>query len=309
MAQEEFTRGLPGAEEGDGFRGRIAAALLHAEEIGQYGWGRSAHARLIREPLRSLPERWPVGVSALVRDTAHTAWGDEAASSPRAVFFRETVLIAARLRLARLDLAAASRILEQSEPGRDAALMWQLAAVWAVRARYVREHDLWPDVRELLREAASRRLLSPAAGRMSSRAVARGLADPDDLNLRLALTALSMGRRKRAADRLAEVSDEPAAVLRVPRLLLESEALRSDGRLEPATAALHDALELAPDCQVVVAALVAALEAAGRWDEAAALAGERLRARQSTHPWAQFLNTWAVVEEPALDWLRDLVRA
>ncbi len=306
--QSAFVDSLPPAEVASGFWGRIAAALLHAEDLAQTGWGASTHPRLIRDPLRSLPGHWPGAVSALHRDAARTAWGDEAASNPRELFFRETILAVARLRLARLDLAAASRILELAEPRRDAALRWQLAAVWTVRARFTREEDLWPKVRDLLADAASRRFLDSAEGRSSSRLAARALADPDDRNLRLAVALIGMGRRQEAADRLARVSERPAPRLQVPRLLLEAEAHRFRGQLPRATVLLREASLLAPDSQVVIAALVAALQAAGLWDEAAALANDRLRAGERTLPWADFLLTWASTDEPALDWLRSLVR-
>ena len=306
--QSEFLRSLPPADAPGGFRTRIAAGLLHAEDIAHFGWGRSAHLRLLRDPVRALPRRWPPGVSALVRDEARAAWGDKGAADPRELFFRELVLTAARLRLARLDLAAASRILEQAEPRRDAALGWQLAAVWTVRARFVREAELWPQVRDLLRDGDSRRFAGAAAGRASLRLVARAMSDPDDRNLRLAVAALGMDRTRRAADRLREVGEDPAGPLRVPRLLLEAEVQRAGGHLQHATATLREAAGLAPDSQVVVAALAAALQAAGLREEAAALAADRLRGREPTRPWADFLMTWAGPEEPALDWLRGLVR-
>ena len=308
-AQVGFVKSLPPSDEAAGLRGRLAAALVHAEAEGHFGWGRNSHHRLIRDPLRSLPRRWPAGVSAVHREAARAAWGDEGASDFKMLIRREVILTASRLRLARMDLASATRILEQAEPRGDAALLWQLAVVKAVRARYVREDDLWPEVRDALRDAASRQLVSPSVGRVSSRVVARCLSDPDDRNLRLALAALGMGRKRRAADRLSEVSEQPATLLRVPRLLIEAEALLAEGHLPHAIAGLREAVVLAPASQAAVAALVAALEAHGQWDEAAALASEQLRLPETSRPWTDFLITWAEPQEPALDWLHDLLRA
>ena len=72
-------------------------------------------------------------------------------------------------------------------------------------------------------------------------------------------------------------------------------------------AGLREAVDLAPTSHAVVAALVAALEARGRWDEAAELATEAMALPRGDRVWADFLITWAEPVEPSLDWLRNLV--
>lgn len=305
-AQQGFFERLPPADEIEGFRGRLAAALMHAETMAHFGWTRAMWS--IEEPVDDLPRDWVRGIPGELREEAVAAWGDEGASDLRRLLWREVVLSAARLRLARLDLLSATRILEEADPRRDAAIGWQLAVVWSVRARYVREDELWSDARELFREAARRGLVSRAVSRHSPRTVARALGDRDDLNLRLALVALGQGRIGRAADRLREVNDHPAHWLRVPRFMLLGETRMAQEQLDPAIAELREAVELAPASHAVVAALVAALEARGRWDEAAELATEQMGLRDGDRVWADFLITWAKTSEPSLEWLRNLVR-
>ena len=306
-AQRGFFDLLPPAHEPEGFKGRLASALMHAETAAHFGWNPMSEHRLFRDPVNRLPRQWVRGLPDSLREEAAVAWGEEGASDFRRLIWRELVLSAARLRLARMDLLTASRILEEADPTRDAALQWQLAAVWSVRARYVHEKALWSDVRDLFREAASRRLVSRETGLQSPRTVARALGDPDDLNLRLALVALGQGREGRAADRLREVSERPALQLRVPRLLLLGETGLAENRLSQAVANLREAVELAPDSHAVVAALVSALGARGRWDEAAELATEQMGLRDGPRVWGDFLITWAQPSEPSLDWLRNLV--
>lgn len=308
-AQRGFLDQLPPPYELEGFRGRLAASLMHAETLAHFGWNPMAEHRLFRDPVNQLPSEGVRGFPGPLWEEALAAWGEEGVSDFRRLIWREVVLTAARLRLARLDLLAATRILEEAEPLRDAAIGWQLAAVWSVRARYVREDELWSDARELLREAASRRLVSPETARGSSRTVARLLGDSDDLNLRLALVALGQNRHRRAADRLEEVSEQLAAPLRVPRLMLLAETQIAQNRLAPAVANLREAVDLAPTSHAVVAALVAALEARGRWDDAAELATEAMGRRDGDRVWSDFLITWASPREPSLEWLRNLVRA
>ncbi len=304
--QQDFFDHLPPANQLEGFQERLAAALMHAETVAQFGWNHASWA--FREPVESLPRQWVQGLPDHLVEEAIAGWGEEGASDVRKLLWREIVLAAARQRLARMDLLSASRVLEAADPRRDPALTWQLAVVWSVRARYVREKELWRDARELFREAASERLVSRAVALQSPRTVARALGDPDDLNLRLALVALGQGRIGRAADRLREVSEKPnSELLRVPRLLLLGEARIAEGRLDPAIAGLRAAVDLAPTSSAVVAALVAALETRGRWDEAAELATEQLGLREGDRVWIDFLTTWAEASEPSLDWLRRLV--
>ncbi len=305
-AQRGFLDRLPPVRDPEGLRARMAAALLHAETVAHFGWNRAIWS--IREPVDELPRRWPGDLPDQARQEAVASWGREGAGNFRNLFWREVVLMAARLRLARMDLLSASRILVEAEPGRDAAIAWQLAVVWSVRARYVREDGLWSDTRDLFREAARRKLVSREVSVNSFRTVARALGDEDDLNLRLALVALGEGRTSRAADRLREVRDKPALRLQLPRLMLLGETRIAENRLDHAVRDLRQAVELAPTSHAVVAALVAALEARGRWDEAAELATEQMGLERGDRAWTDFLITWAKPQEPALDWLRNLVR-
>lgn len=305
-AQSGFLRSLPGPDEPAGFLAGLAAGLLHAEAVAHFGLGPHVHGRLILDPLAALPSRWPLGASG--RPAASLAWGPAGASDFRSLLRREALLAAARMRLAVFDLAAASRILAGAESARDPALLWQLGAIRAVRARYLGEAELWAEVERELRRAVSRELLGPAEGRASPRAVARALTDPDDLNLRLALAALGRGRDAEAAEALSRVSAEPAARLVVPRLLLEGELRLARGRLPGAISRLREASALAPASQAAAAALAAALEAHGQPAEAGSIAAAALRVPRSTEPWTEFLFTWAAPAEPALDWLRGLVR-
>ena len=304
-AREDFFDSLPAANELEGFRGRLAAALMHAETVAHFGWNRAIWP--IKEPMDDLPREWVPGIPDHLRQEAVAAWGEAGASDLRKLLWREVVLTAARARLARMDLLSASRVLEESDPKRDAALAWQLAVVWSVRARYVREEELWRETRDFFREAASQELVGRAVGLGSPRTVARALGDSDDLNLRLALVALGQGRAGRAADRLAEVREQAAPHLRVPRLMLLGETRIAQNRLGPAIDGLREAVELAPTSHAVVAALVAALEARGRWDEAAELAAEQMGLQRGERVWADFLIAWAQSVEPSLDWLRNLV--
>ena len=304
--QRDFFERLPPAYEIEGFRGRLAAALMHAETVAHFGWNHAVWA--FREPVEELPREWVQGLPDSLVEEAMAGWGEEGASDFRRLLWREVVLSAARTRLARMDLLSATRILEEADPRRDPALAWQLAAVWSVRARYVREKELWGDARDLFREAASQRLVSRTVALKSSRTVARALGDRDDLNLRLALVALGQGRIGRAADRLREVSEKPSAhLLWVPRLMLLGETRIAQEQLDPAIAGLREAVNLAPTSHAVVAALAAALEARGRWDEAAELATEQMALPRGDRVWADFLITWANPREPSLDWLRKLV--
>lgn len=306
QAQRDFFEQLPPADEVEGFRARLAAALMHAESVAHFGWTRAMWS--IGEPVSELPRRWVQGLPDGFREEATAAWGDEGASDLRKLLWREVVLTAARLRLARLDLLSATRILEEANPRRDAAIGWQLAAVWSVRARYVREDDLWSDARDLFREAARRGLVSRAVSLRSPRTVARALGDRNDLNLRLALVALGQGRIGRAADRLREVDDHPPHWLRVPRLMLLGEMRLARERLDPAITDLREAVELAPTSHAVAAALAAALAAGGHWDEAAELAAKQMALPRGDRIWTDFLITWADSQEPSLEWLRNLVR-
>ncbi len=305
-AQSGFLRPLPRPDAPAGFGPRLAAALLHAEAVAHFGLGPHVHLRLVLDPLESLPRRWPPGVPG--RPATRAAWGEAGASDIRALLRRELLLAAARMRLAIFDLAGAARILAGAESAGDPALRWQLAGVRAVRARYLGEAELWPEVGRAFRRATSAELLRPGEGRASPRAVARAMTDPDDLNLRLALAALGRGRGPEAARSLARVSGEPAERLLVPKLLLAGELRFAEGRLSRAISDLRQAVALAPASQAAATALAMALGAAGQWDEAAELATGALRVPRTTAPWTDFLLTWAEPREPGLEWLRSLAR-
>ena len=60
-----------------------------------------------------------------------------------------------------------------------------------------------------------------------------------------------------------------------------------------------------PTSPAAVAALVAAQQAAGRWDEAAALASDFLSMRVEERPWLDFITTWAEFGE-GLPWLHEV---
>ena len=182
------------------------------------------------------------------------------------------------------------------------AAEWQLATTSAFQARYLRDDHLWPDARGGLHDAVAR-----WAGRLpdkgaSPRAIVQAMADPDDLHLRFALVALGRGYRRAAARDLQEVRGEVAPRLRLPRLLLEAELDLAEGRVRPAIEGLQAAARTEPTSPAAVAALVAALQAAGRWDEAAS---DFLSVREKARPWLAFLTAWAEFGE-GLPWLRQV---
>ena len=273
----------------------------------------SSHISLLDGPCRSLPDRWIVGLPASYREEARAAWGDAAASDPRRVLFREVVLAAARPRLAILGIADATQILEEAGPDEDPVIRWQLAAVWAFRAHYVRENGLWDNVRETYEARSVRNLIPADVGASSPRIVARAMSDADDQNLRLAFTHFGQNRRDDAERNLDRIRPEPWTRLRVPHRLLEGKARMERGQFRPASDAYRMAAEAGPQSQFAVAALVAALQATGQFDEAAALSRDWLSGdfgpgvHIDTHPWLYFLLTWAQSRGPDFEWLRSLV--
>ena len=213
--------------------------------------------------------------------------------------------MAARSRLARLDIRSARRVLNYAVQFRDPAAEWQLATTSAFQARYLRDDHLWPDARGGLRDGVGRWSGHFPEPGVSPRAIVRAMADPDDLHLRLAMVALGRGYRRAAARDLREVRDEVAPRLRLPRRLLEAELDLAEGRVRPAIEGLEAATRTEPGSPAAVAALVAALQAAGRWDEAAELASDLLSVRETRRPWLAFLTTWAEFGE-GLPWLRQV---
>ncbi len=311
--QRLYLGSLPPRTDFLGFGARLAPAVLHAEALARFGVDQSSHISLLDEPCRSLPDRWIVGLPASYREEAHAAWGDRAASDPRRVLFREVVLAAARPRLATLSVADATQILEEAGPDDDPVIRWQLAAVWAFRARYVREDDLWDKVRDTYEARSIRGLVPADVGAASSRIVARAMSDPDDQNLRLAFTHFGRNRRGDAERSLDRLRPDLWMRLRVPHRLLEGKALMDRSQFRPATDAYRMAAEDGPQSQIAAAALVAALQASGQLDEAAALSRDWLSGTFArgvhidTHPWLSFLLTWAQSRGPDFEWLRSLV--
>ena len=313
-AQRDYLDALPSRDDPRGFRARVAAAILHAEALARFGWNQSSHIRLLEDPCRSLPDRWIAGLPPSFGEDAVAAWGDRA-WDPRRILFREAVLAAARPRLAVLSIPDANRILEQAGPDDDPAIRWQLAAIWAFRARYVREDGLWREVTDALRQRTVRELVPPDIGRASPHVVARAMSDPDDRRLRFALASLGMNRRASAEDHLAGIRPDLWDRLLVPHRLLAGEALMKASRFGPAARVLREAAEAAPASQPAAAAYAAALQASGRWEEAAALARDRLDGgfargiEETAHPWLSFLLTWADPTGPEFEWLRSLIAA
>ena len=312
-AQRRFLDSLPPRDDFRSFGSRLAPAVLHAEAMARFGVNESSHIGLLDDPCRSLPERWIVGLPASYREEAHAAWGDRAASDPRRVLFREAVLAAARPRLAILAVADATQILEEAGPDHDPVIRWQLAAVWAFRARYVREASLWDKAREIYEARSVRGLIPSDVGAASSRLVARAMSDPDDQNLRLAFTQFGLDRPGDAESSLGRLRPELWPRLRVPHRLLAGKALMDRGQFRPASDMYRMAVEDGPQSQIAAAALVAALQASGRLEEAAALSRDWLSGtfargvHMDTHPWLTFLLTWAQSRGPDFEWLRSLV--
>ena len=311
--QRRYLESLPPRNDFRGFGARLASAVLHAEALARFGVNPSSHIGLLAEPCRSLPDRWIVGLPASCQGEAHAAWGDRAASDPRRVLFREVVLAAARPRLAILAVGDATQILEEAGPDDDPVIRWQLAAVRAFRARYIREDDLWDRVRDAYEAQSVRGLVPAAVGASSSRIVARAMSDPDDRNLRLAFTHFGRNRRDDAARSLDRLRPELWSRLRVPHRLLEGKALMDRSQFRPASDVYRLAAEDGPQSQVAAAALVAALQASGQLEEAAALSRDWLSGAFATgvhidtHPWLSFLLTWAESRGPDFEWLRRLV--
>ncbi len=304
-AQRDYLKALGDPAMLRGLQARLTTALFHAELVAHFGERSEQRLQLLGEPLRAIPARWPRGIPADLRASAREAWGVRPSEDLRALLRREVFLMAARSRLVRLDIRSARRVLSYAAQYRDPATEWQLATTSAFQARYLRDDHLWPDARGGLRDGVARwagRLPEPGA---SPRAIVQAMADPDDLHLRLAMVALGRGYRRAAARDLQQVRDEVAPRLRLPRLLLEAELDLAEGRLRPAVDGLQVATRTEPTSSAAVAALVAALQAAERWDEAAELASDFLSVREKTRPWLAFITAWAEFGE-GLPWLCEV---
>lgn len=304
-AQRDYLESLGEPDTVRGLQARLSTALFHAELAARFGERSERRLHLVGEPLRAIPVRWPRGIPAELRASAREAWGVRPSEDLRTLLRREVFLMAARSRLARLDIRSARQVLSYSVQYRDPVAEWQLATTSAFQARYLRDDHLWPDARGGLRDGAGRwagRFPEPG---VSPRAIVQAMADPDDLHLRLAMVALGRGYRRAAASDLQAVRDEVAPRLRLPRRLLEAELDLAEGRVRPAIEGIEAATRTEPTSPAAVAALVAALQAAGRWDEAAELASDFLLVRDRARPWLAFLTTWAEFGE-GLPWLRQV---
>lgn len=304
-AQRDYLEALGEPDTVRGLQARLTTALFHAEIVARFGERSEQRMHLVGEPLRAIPARWPRGIPPAQRAAAREAWGIRPSENLRALLRREVFLMAARSRLAHLDIRTARSVLSYAVQYRDPAAEWQLATTSAFQARYLRDDHLWPDARGGVREG-----VADWAGRLpesgaSPRAVVQAMADPDDLHLRLAMVALGRGYRRAAARDLQAVREEVAPRLRVPRLLLEAELDLVESRVRPAIRDLRAATRTEPNSPAAVAALVAALQAAGRWDEAAELASDFLPVREKARPWLAFVTTWAEFGE-GLPWLRQV---
>ena len=304
-AQRDYLESLGEPDTVRGLQARLSTALFHAELAARFGERSERRLHLVGEPLRAIPARWPRGIPADLRASAREAWGVRPSEDLRALLRREVLLMAARSRLARLDIRSARRVLSYAVQFRDPAAEWQLATTSAFQARYLRDDHLWPDARGGLRDGVRRWAESLPESGASPRAIVQAMANPDDLHLRLAMVALGRGYRRAATQDLQEVRDEVAPRLRLPRLLLNAELDLAEGRVRPAIESLQEATGTEPTSPAAVAALVAALQAAGRWEEAAELASDFLPVREKARPWLAFLTTWAEFGE-GLPWLRQV---
>lgn len=302
-AQRDYLEALGEPDTVRGLQARLTTALFHAEITARFGERSEQRLHLIGEPLRAIPSRWPRGLPADQREFAREAWGVRPSENLRTLLRREVLLMAARSRLAHLDIRSARHVLSYAVQFRDPAAEWQLATTSAFQARYLRDDHLWPDARGGLRDGVRRWAESLPESGASPRAIVQAMADPDDLHLRLAMVALGRGYRRAAARDLQSVRGEVAPRLRLPRLLLEAELDLVEGRVRPAIEGLQAATGTEPTSPAAVAALIAALQAAGRWDEAAELASDFLPVREKARPWLAFITTWAEFGE-GLPWLR-----
>lgn len=288
-----------------GLQARLISALFHAEVVATFGETDEQRLVLIDEPFRAIGARWPSETPPALEQAARTAWSGYRSGDIRVLFRRELFLMAARSRLALLDNGTARRILGHARHYGDAVIAWQLVILDLIEARYFAEEELWLDAQYRLRRALGRWIRSRRAGITSPRAVVQAMEDPDDRNLRLAMIALGRRRNRVAAAHLEDVRMEVAPRLRIPRLLLKAELDLREHRFGTAIDGLRPAVASEPTSPAAVAALVAAKQAAGRWDEAAALASDFLSMRVKERPWLDFITTWAEFGE-GLPWLHEV---
>ena len=302
-AQRDYLEALGDPDTVRGLQARLTTALFHAEVVAHFGEESEARLHLVGEPLGAIPARWPRGIPSDQRASARETWGERPSDNLRALLRREVFLMAARSRFVHLDIRAARRVLTYALQYGDPAAEWQLAITSLIQARYLRDDHLWPEARGGLRRGVERWAGSLADRGPSPRAIVQAMTDPDDLHLRLAMVALGRGQRTAAARDLEEVREEVAPRLRLPRLLLEAELDLGEGRIRPAIDDLQAALRFESTSPAAAVALVAALQAAGRWDEAALVASDFLAVRERERPWLAFITGWAEFGE-GLPWLR-----
>ena len=286
-------------------RTTLAAALFHAEIVARSGEGAGDRLRLVGTPLDELPTNWPPLAPAGWREAAREAWGDRRTNDFRALVRREVFLMAARSRLARLDNRTARAVLGFAGTHRDPAVEWQLAVTDTIQARYLGDEHLWSEIQRGLTRGVRNRDGSPEDLGAARRPVVGAMGDPDDLHLRLALAALARRRYRAAAGHLEEVRSDAAPRLRIPRLLLLAELDLRQRRPRSAVESLRTAIRQEPTSPAAMVALVAALQAAGRWDEAAKLASGSLGVADRERPWLGFITAWAEFGE-GLPWLRGV---
>ena len=289
----------------EGFRSRLTDALFHAELMASLGREWQRGLEVVGEPLRAIRSEWPPGMPEAHREAAVEAWGERRTENLRDLLRREVFLMLARTRLAELDNGTARRVLAYARDFRDPAVEWQYAVTSLIQVRYLRDEDLSFDAVRDLRRSVSRWKSTPADMGDGRRSIVRAMGDPDDLRLRLAMVELGRGKRRAAAARLGEVREEVAPRLAVPRLLLEAEFDLRGHWFRPAMGDLREARRSEPTSPAAVVALVAAEQAAGRWDEAAALATDFLSVDERTRPWFGFITSWAEPGE-GLPWLRQV---
>ena len=189
---------------------------------------------------------------------------------------------------------------------RDPAAEWQLATTSAFQARYLRDDHLWPDARGGLRDGVGRWSGSLPRHRGCPRA-------PSSRRWQIRTTCIC-GLRWWLSG-AATSAPRPRTSGRFATRLRHGSACRGAcwkpswtsrrGRVRPAIEDLQRATATDPTSPAAVAALVAALQAAGRWDEAAELASDLLSVREPRRPWLAFLTTWSDFGE-GLPWLRQV---
>ena len=304
-AQRTYLNALMETRTLRGLQARLIPALFHAEVVAAFGETDEQRLVLIDQPLRAIGARWPPGTPGAIEEAARQTWGGRRSDDVRMLFRRELFLMAARSRLRLLDNGTALWILRHAAHDGDPVIAWQRVILELIEARYFADEELWLDAHYRLRRALRQWARSRSAGVASPRVVVQAMEDPDDRNLRLAMIALGRKRYRVAAAHLEDVRPVVAPRLRIPRLLLRAELDLGERRFGTAIDGLGPVAVREPTSPAAVVALVAAKQAAGRWDEAAALASDFLAIRVKERPWLDFITTWAEFGE-GLPWLHEV---